>query len=80
MAGLRAGVAQCRPDGLDGEHGATGAVPASLLDSTAPQLVLVLGGMDRERPAPGWPGSWPCPLVSGGSNPEYASWLIEEED
>lgn len=52
----------------------------ALLDRSPPQLVLVLGGCG--------PGTNGCPvgasarstlLVSGGSNREYAEWMLNEE-
>ena len=82
MAGLRAGVLLSA--GLMAWMVSTGPLAPyrrALLDSTAPQLVLVLGGdVDRERVGARLARQLGLPLlVSGGSNPEYASWLIEEE-
>ena len=53
----------------------------ALFDRSAPQLVLVLGGdVDRERVGARLARELQLPLlVSGGSNPEYATWLIQEE-
>ena len=53
----------------------------ALFDRSAPQLVLVLGGdVDRERVGARLARELELPLlVSGGSNPEYATWLIQEE-
>ena len=82
MAGLRAGVVLSA--GLMAWMVSTGPLAPyrrARLDSTAPQLVLVLGGdVDRERVGARLARQLALPLlVSGGSNPEYASWLIEEE-
>lgn len=53
----------------------------ALLDRSAPQLVLVLGGdVDRERMGAKLAGELDLPLlISGGSNREYATWLVQEE-
>ena len=63
---------------------APGAPPhraRALLDRSPPQLVLVLGGdVDRERVGARLARQLDLPLlVSGGSNPEYARWLMKEE-
>ncbi len=48
--------------------------------SIPPQLILVLGGdIDRERVGVRLAREMSLPLVvSGGSNPEHANWLIEQ--
>ena len=53
----------------------------ALLDTAPPQQVLVLGGdVERERVGARLARQLDLPLlVSGGSNPEYASWLVQEE-
>ena len=53
----------------------------ALLNRSAPQMVLVLGGdVDRERMGARLARQLDLPLlVSGGSNPEYASWLLQAE-
>ena len=53
----------------------------ALLDRSPPQLVLVLGGdVDRERMGARLARQLDLPLlVSGGSNPEYAEWMLNEE-
>ena len=53
----------------------------ALLDRSPPQLVLVLGGdVDRERMGARLARQLDLPLlVSGGSNPEYAEWMLSEE-
>ncbi len=53
----------------------------ALLTQQAPQRILVLGGdVDRERVGLKLARQMQLPLVvSGGSNPEYAHWLMEEE-
>ena len=53
----------------------------ALLDRSPPQLVLVLGGdVDRERMGAKLAGELDLPLlISGGSNREYATWLVQEE-
>ncbi|QNI92813.1 uncharacterized conserved secreted protein (DUF218) [Synechococcus sp. BOUM118] len=53
----------------------------ALLDTAPPQQVLVLGGdVERERVGARLARQLDIPLlVSGGSNPEYASWLVQEE-
>lgn len=53
----------------------------ALLDRSPPQLVLVLGGdVDRERMGARLARQLDLPLlVSGGSNPDYAEWMLGEE-
>ncbi|WP_115131230.1 YdcF family protein [Synechococcus sp. N26] len=53
----------------------------ALLDRSPPQLVLVLGGdVDRERMGARLARQLDLPLlVSGGSNREYAEWMLSEE-
>jgi hypothetical protein len=53
----------------------------ALLNRSAPQMVLVLGGdVDRERMGARLARQLDLPLlVSGGSNREYATWLLQEE-
>ena len=53
----------------------------ALLNRRAPELVLVLGGdVDRERMGARLARQLELPLlVSGGSNREYATWLLQEE-
>ena len=53
----------------------------ALLNRSPPQLVLVLGGdVDRERMGARLAHQLDLPLlVSGGSNPEYAEWMLGEE-
>ena len=53
----------------------------ALLNRRAPELVLVLGGdVDRERVGARLARQLELPLlVSGGSNREYAKWLLQEE-
>jgi uncharacterized SAM-binding protein YcdF (DUF218 family) len=53
----------------------------ALLNRRAPELVLVLGGdVDRERVGARLARQLELPLlVSGGSNREYATWLLQEE-
>ena len=53
----------------------------ALLDRSPPQLVLVLGGdVDRERMGARLARQLELPLlVSGGSNREYAEWMLSEE-
>ena len=50
----------------------------ALLDRSPPQLVLVLGGdVDRERMGARLARQLDLPLlVSGGSNREYAEWML----
>ncbi len=52
----------------------------ALLTALPPQMVLVLGGdVDREDVGARLARELNLPLlVSGGSNPEYASWLVEK--
>lgn len=82
MAGLRAGVL------LGGglmlwmvTNGPLVPYREALFDHTAPQLVLVLGGdVDRERMGAKLARQLQLPLlISGGSNREYASWLVQNE-
>lgn len=82
MAGLRAGIFLSA--GLAVWVFGTGPLAPyrrALFDRSAPQLVLVLGGdVDRERVGARLARELQLPLlVSGGSNPEYATWLIQEE-
>tara|TARA_B100001094_G_scaffold140414_1_gene136094 strand:+ start:156 stop:731 length:576 start_codon:yes stop_codon:yes gene_type:complete len=82
MAGLRAGIFLSA--GLAVWVFGTGPLAPyrrALFDRSAPQLVLVLGGdVDRERVGARLARELELPLlVSGGSNPEYATWLIQEE-
>ena len=82
MAGIRAGVLLSA--GLLTWLVAQGPLAPyrrALLDTTPPQLVLVLGGdVERERVGARLARQLDLPLlVSGGSNPEYATWLVEEE-
>ena len=82
MAGLRAGILLSA--GLAVWVFGTGPLAPyrrALFDRSAPQLVLVLGGdVDRERVGARLARELQLPLlVSGGSNPEYATWLIQEE-
>ena len=82
MAGLRAGILLSA--GLAVWVFGTGPLAPyrrALFDRSAPQLVLVLGGdVDRERVGARLAHELQLPLlVSGGSNPEYATWLIQEE-
>ena len=82
MAGIRAGVLLSA--GLMTWLVAQGPLAPyrrALLDTTPPELVLVLGGdVDRERVGARLARQLDLPLlVSGGSNPEYASWLVQEE-
>ena len=53
----------------------------ALFTQQAPQMILVLGGdVDRERVGLKLARQMQLPLVvSGGSNPEYAQWLMQEE-
>ena len=53
----------------------------ALFTQQSPQRILVLGGdVDRERVGLKLARQMQLPLVvSGGSNPEYAHWLMEEE-
>ena len=53
----------------------------ALFSSAPPERILVLGGdVDRERVGLKLARRLALPLVvSGGSNPEYAHWLMEEE-
>ena len=53
----------------------------AFLDRSPPQLVLVLGGdVDRERMGARLARQLDLPLlVSGGSNREYAEWMLDEE-
>ena len=53
----------------------------ALFTQQPPQRILVLGGdADRERVGLKLARQMQLPLVvSGGSNPEYAQWLMEEE-
>ncbi len=83
MAGLRAGVV------LSGGlliwllgDGPLAPYRRALLDRSAPDLVFVLGGdVDRERMGARLAKQLELPLVvSGGSNVEYATWLLETED
>ena len=82
MAGLRSGILLSA--GLAVWMFGTGPLAPyrrALLDRSAPQLVLVLGGdVDRERVGARLARELELPLlVSGGSNPEYATWLIQDE-
>ena len=82
MAGLRAGILLSA--GLAVWVFGTGPLAPyrrALFDRSAPQLVLVLGGdVDRERVGARLARELQLPLlVSGGSNPEYATWLIKQE-
>ena len=82
MAGLRAGILLSA--GLAVWMFGTGPLAPyrrALFDRSAPQLVLVLGGdVDRERVGARLARELKLPLlVSGGSNPEYATWLIQDE-
>jgi len=82
MAGLRAGMLLSA--GLAVWMFGTGPLAPyrhALLDRSAPQLVLVLGGdVDRERVGARLARELELPLlVSSGSNPEYATWLIQDE-
>lgn len=82
MAGLRAGILLSA--GLAVWVFGTGPLAPyrrALFDRSAPQLVLVLGGdVDRERVGARLARELQLPLlVSGGSNPEYATWLIQQE-
>ena len=82
MAGLRAGV--LLGAGLTVwllGPGPMAPYRRALLDRSPPQLVLVLGGdVDRERVGARLARQLDLPLlVSGGSNPEYARWLMKEE-
>ena len=82
MAGLRAGILLSA--GLAVWMFGTGPLApyrSALFDRSAPQLVLVLGGdVDRERVGARLARELELPLlVSGGSNPEYATWLIQDE-
>jgi uncharacterized SAM-binding protein YcdF (DUF218 family) len=63
---------------------ALGSLPAQFLPrspASTPQLILVLGGdVARERKAGQLAQQLRLPLlVSGGSNPEYARWLLRQE-
>ena len=83
MAGLRAGV--LLSGGLLAwllSQGPLAPYRRAFLDSSPPDLVLVLGGdVDRERMGARLAKQLDLPLVvSGGSNPEYATWLVDEED
>ena len=53
----------------------------ALLDHSPPQIVLVLGGdVDRERMGAKLARQFDLPLlVSGGSNREYADWVMQQE-
>ena len=53
----------------------------ALLTDRPPERILVLGGdVDRERAGLQLARQLRLPLVvSGGSNPEYAQWLMEKE-
>ena len=66
---------------MDVRHGSSAPYRRALFDRSAPQLVLVLGGdVDRERVGARLARELKLPLlVSGGSNPEYATWLIQDE-
>ena len=82
MAGIRAGVLLSA--GLLTWLVAQGPLAPyrrALLDTTPPELVLVLGGdVDRERVGARLARQLDLPLlVSGGSNPEYASWVMQQE-
>ena len=82
MAGLRSGILLSA--GLAVWLFGTGPFAPyrrALFDRSAPQLVLVLGGdVDRERVGARLARELELPLlVSGGSNPEYATWLIQDE-
>ncbi|MAR07198.1 MAG: hypothetical protein CL862_08875 [Cyanobium sp. NAT70] len=82
MAGLRAGL--LLGGGLLVWMCSTGPLAPyrqAILDRSAPQMVLVLGGdVERERMGARLARELKLPLlVSGGSNPEYANWLVEEE-
>lgn len=81
MAGLRAGVL------FSGglliwmlSGGPLAPYRRALLDHSSPDLVLVLGGdVDREHMGARLAKQLDLPLVvSGGSNVEYANWLVEE--
>ncbi len=52
----------------------------AVIDQSPPQLILVLGGdVDREHAGIGLANALSLPLVvSGGSNPEHAEWLIKK--
>ena len=82
MAGLRAGMLLSA--GLTAwllSIGPLAPYRQALFDRSAPQLVFVLGGdVDRERVGARLALELDLPLlVSGGSNPEYATWLIQDE-
>ena len=82
MAGLRAGMLLSA--GLVAwliGPGPLAPYRRALLDRSAPQLVFVLGGdVARERVGARLARELDLPLlVSGGSNPEYANWLIQNE-
>ena len=82
MAGLRAGMVLTTALAVWAvSKGPLAPYRRALLDHSPPQLVLVLGGdVDRERVGARLARELALPLlVSGGSNPEYASWLVQDE-
>lgn len=82
MAGLRAGMLLTTALAVWAvSKGPLAPYRRALLDHSPPQLVLVLGGdVDRERVGARLARELALPLlVSGGSNPEYATWLIQDE-
>ena len=82
MAGLRAGMVLTTALAVWAvSKGPLAPYRRALLDHSPPQLVLVLGGdVDRERVGARLARELALPLlVSSGSNPEYATWLIQDE-
>ena len=82
MAGLRAGLLLgCGVALLLVSTGPLAPFRRAFLDRSPPQLVMVLGGdVDRERVGARLARELDLPLlISGGSNPEYASWVLQQE-
>jgi len=82
MAGLRAGLLLgCGVAVWLVSTGPLAPFRRAFLDRSPPQLVMVLGGdVDRERVGARIARELDLPLlISGGSNPEYASWVLQQE-
>ena len=82
MAGLRAGLLLgCGVAVWLVSTGPLAPFRRAFLDRSPPQLVMVLGGdVDRERVGARLARELDLPLlISGGSNPEYATWVMQQE-
>ena len=82
MAGLRAGLLLgCGVAFWLVSTGPLAPFRRAFLDRSPPQLVMVLGGdVDRERVGVRLARELDLPLlISGGSNPEYATWVMQQE-